>query len=384
MNLDVGKVRLETLLSHTRLAVAATDASGQITLYSPALQELMGVAGGDIPEGEMVDHFDLYAEDGTTRLPTEQIPLVRARGGEVVRDEVICSRRGDGTLAYLRCNAAPLRAGDGSIEGAVVLVQDVTLEHAARLEQDDLRDRLMVTINHELRTPLTKLLGHAERLADHRDQLPDSLRSSVDAVERSAGELQRLAEVISLLVDLENHARLTKTAGCLSELLAPYVAAAADTARDRGIEMVTDLPTHCRCFVDRVEVGRAVEALLDNAVRYAPDASQVGIRLTADASWVRIEVWDQGTGIPSGDRARLLEPFERGQHPRQPVNSRGMGLPLARTVAHAHGGELVLGDHDPRGLCVTLVLPRHGISQDPSRGDPAASAASEVAGRQAG
>lgn len=355
---DLGKTQVDALLAHTRLAVAATDAAGRMTLFSPALQELLGLDFDAVGEEEMVSHFDLYALDGTTPLETDQIPLVRARHGEVVTDAVLCARRG-GTTLYLRCNAAPLRS-NGEIMGAIVLVQDVTAEHSAQVEQDGLRERLVVTINHELRTPLTKLLGHAELLQDHRDELPGGLRQSLDVVCRSAHDLRRLADVISGLADLESHARLTKSLGDLCALVGARADDFAGRAAARDVRVRRDLPERMSATVDQVEVARAVEALLDNAVHYAPDGSEVGVRVTGDAEWVRIEVWDQGSGISPAERARLLQPFERGEHDRQPVNSRGLGLSIAHTVAAAHGGDLLLEDHEPRGLLASLVLPRHG------------------------
>jgi len=380
---DLGRVHLETLLAHTRLAVAASDASGRMTLFSPALEELFGAPFEDVHEREMVEAFELYAADGTTPLRTEDIPLVRARHGEVVTDAVVTTRRHDGDLVYLRCNAAPLRGEDDEIVGAVVLVQDVTTEHAAQREQEELRERLVVTINHELRTPLTKLLGHAEILSEHRDDLPHHLRNSADVISRSADALQDIAELISALADLESHARLTKTFGSVSALLRECVESTRARATARGLDLREDLPQRLHATVDPEEVQRAVCALLDNAVAYAPEGTAVDLRLSADRSWLQIDVCDHGTGIPPHERARLVEPFERGDHPLQPVNSRGLGLTLAHTIATAHGGELLLDDHEPGGLCASLRLPRYGIVPGSIRA-PGPDEPSDPAGRQGG
>lgn len=99
--------------------------------------------------------------DGRSPLPVEDIPLVRARHGEVVRDALVVARPPAGCLIYLCCNASPLTDTEGRITGAIVLLQDVTGERAALERQVDLRDRLLETINHHLRTPVTSLLGNA-------------------------------------------------------------------------------------------------------------------------------------------------------------------------------------------------------------------------------
>lgn len=379
---DLGQLQLETLLSHTRLAVAATDATGRMTLYSPALQELLGSPVEGLAESGMVDHFDLYAVDGVTRLREEDVPLVRARRGEVVTDAVVVARRGGGDGIYLRCNAAPLRDGDGVISGAIVLVQDVTSEHAAQREQDVLRARLVETINHELRTPLTKVCGHAELLLEHCERLPEPGRRSVEVLARSAQDLFRLARMISALADLESHARLTKTFGDVAGLLRDTLRDAEPAAAARGIRLVRDLPDRLTATVDADELRRAVEAVLDNALRYAPDGTEVGVRLSTQGPDVLVEVWDEGEGVAVQDRARLVEAFERGDHPRQQVDGKGLGLAVAHTVVTAHGGALVLGDRAPSGLCVTLRLPRQASSGRSPR--DATGDVSGGAGRQSG
>ena len=83
-----------------------------------------------------------------------------------------------------------------------------------------------------------------------------------------------------------------------------------------------------------------------------------GIRVLRDEDWVRIQVWDHGAGISEEDRARVLEPFERGDSDDVAASSQGLGLPLARTIARAHGGNLELSSNQPRGLLATMLLPR--------------------------
>lgn len=110
-------------------------------------------------------------------MPPEDRLLTRARRGEVVSDAVVAADTADGRRIYLCCGAAPLRDDDGTPHRAVLLVQDVTLETAGRVEQEDLWHRVVDTINHESRTPLTKLIGHLEMLSDVSDEFPAHVRS---------------------------------------------------------------------------------------------------------------------------------------------------------------------------------------------------------------
>ncbi len=310
-------------------------------------------------ESEFVESFDLYDADATCKLRTEDVPISRALRGEVVKDALITARLDDAWV-FLRCNAAPLHGTDNAIAGAVVLVQDVTSEQTAHLQQEELRNRLVVTLNHEFRTPLTKLLGHAELLRDGEDSLPRSFRRSLDVVWRSATELADLMCTISDLLDLEAHAKLTKTytdvAGLAREVADSFGACHS------GVRLTLKAPESLLATIDPAKTRQALEELLKNAATYSPCDSDVLLQLSGDSTHVVIAVCDTGTGIAPGDRERLLQPFERGDHPQQPVNSKGLGLATARTVAAAHGGLLTLTDNEPRGLNATLVLPLDGTS----------------------
>lgn len=188
-------VPLHLALDNTGVGLVACDAAGRLTLMSPVLQEIFETVYEPISEPFVVERFDLYRSDGETRLAVEEVPLHRARRGEFVRDEVVTSRRPDGTLVHLRCNASPLRDAQGEDVGAVALVQDVTAEVEAARRTETVRQRLVETINHEFRTPLTGLLAHVELIREHRERLAETdpeLARWLEAVERSGWRLRDL------------------------------------------------------------------------------------------------------------------------------------------------------------------------------------------------
>ncbi|MDX6372538.1 MAG: hypothetical protein QOD98_1526 [Nocardioidaceae bacterium] len=198
-------VPLHLALDNTGVGLVACDASGMLTLISPTLQELFGT-GYEPSEPFHVERFRLFLPDGETALPTDQVPLVRARRGEFVRDALVTARLSDGTLAHLKCNAVPLLDDQGCNNGAIVLVQDVTAETQASLRAEALQKRLVETINHEFRTPLAALLGHVELIHDHRERLLDldpELVGWLDAIERSGWRMRDLVEEVATLVNRE-------------------------------------------------------------------------------------------------------------------------------------------------------------------------------------
>jgi signal transduction histidine kinase len=197
-------VPLHLALDNTGVGLVACDASGMLTLISPVLQELFDMEYEPVSEPFHVERFHLFREDGATTLPTDEVPLVRARRGEFVRDAVVTTRRSDGTLVHLKCNAVPLFDDDECNNGAIALVQDVTAEIQATLRAEALQRRLVETINHEFRTPLAALLGHVELIHDHRDRRDDldpELAGWLDAIERSGWRLRDLVQKAAELVN---------------------------------------------------------------------------------------------------------------------------------------------------------------------------------------
>ena len=195
------------------LGMAACDATGMLTFVSPALRELLGKPCETKAETVRAAPGNLFQEDGTTSLSPAKVPLTRALKGEVVADAVVCRRREDEVSIYLRCNAAPVAAADGSVTGAVVFVEDVTAAYAGHQNQQRMQNHLISTLNHELRTPLTKLVGHAEMLQDLRGHLPVNAVHSLEKLCQAAEELSELADLVSSMADLETPGRLMEVIG---------------------------------------------------------------------------------------------------------------------------------------------------------------------------
>jgi signal transduction histidine kinase len=345
LNPLLGNLSLETLMAHTPVGLAVSNAQGVVELCSPALDAMLGrpTLQGQ-PQDVWTSRYDMYAADGVTPLRPEDFPLVRAVNGEVVTDAVIVSVRGDGRRLYLRCNASPLRDESDEIVGAVVLVQDVTAEQTAHEAQILLRDQLVETVNHEIRTPLAKIIGHAELIQDQRENLLPTISKSVDTIVSAAADLYALADDISDLAELEAGSRLSRTFGNIAGLLREVVARHEPKALRRGVHIDCQAPRRVNATVDPRQLERAVAALIDNAVGHAPPASCVEVVLSVDDGFFEISVRDRGPGIDATDWPRLVQPFERGTVEASRGSARGLGLALASTVAAAHGGELLLRD----------------------------------------
>ena len=243
------------------LGMAVCDASGRLTFQSPALEELIGQSFGSEVGADPAAPRHLYRHDGLTTLQSEHVPLARARRGEVVTDAVICHRSEEEVPTYLRCNAAPVAAADGSVNGAVVFVEDVTAGHVGQQNHQRMQDHLLSTLNHEFRTPLTKLVGHAEMLHDMRSQLPVNAVHSLEKVCRAADELRELADLVSCMADLDTPGRLTDALGDMAEAAQDVTAQVPEQLARGGLRSVPKIPLQLVAGLDPDRVSEAIEAL---------------------------------------------------------------------------------------------------------------------------
>jgi signal transduction histidine kinase len=103
------------------------------------------------------------------------------------------------------------------------------------------------------------------------------------------------------------------------------------------------------------DLQRAFSNLIDNALRYAGSAM---VRLRPAPAFARVEIEDNGPGIPQANKPRMLEPFTRGDEARgmNEASGFGLGLSIANSVALAHNGRLILLDAEPHGLVVRIEL----------------------------
>lgn len=219
------------------------------------------------------------------------------------------------------------------------------LQHAA-----DAQRLLVEEASHELRTPLAVLQTNADVLLRRADPTVEELRAGI---ERSQGAAARLTATIEeLLVDARGRARTivrepTDVVGLVHEV----VDGAALLAAERGVEVVVHASEPVVAPVDEASVRRAVGNLVDNALVHAPRGSTVEVEVRADE--LSVLVVDHGPGVAPDDQERIFERFWRG---RADGSGTGLGLPIARQVAQAHGGDLTLESPGPSGDGATFTL----------------------------
>lgn len=224
---------------------------------------------------------------------------------------------------------------------------------------DRVRTDLVSTVSHELRTPLTSIKGYLELLQDDLEgMLSDSQHSMLGVVRRN---IDRLDELIANLLALSK-AEETQLVVESVDLRGLTSAVATDlrlAAAGRDITMRTVLaPVPVTVAGDRSQLTRALQNLATNAVKFSRPGGEIELRVFADGDEARIEVADEGIGIPAADLPQLGSRFFRASNAmRAEIAGTGLGLRIVQTIVDRHEGALAVESVEGDGATFTIRLP---------------------------
>ncbi|MDB5371708.1 MAG: hypothetical protein JWP04_350 [Belnapia sp.] len=268
----------------------------------------------------------------------------------------------------------PFEAGDQElIEGALSVYIDVLLRKRAEMElraakavaerASEARARFLATLTHELRTPLNAIIGFSEMM------VPESryVLTTQDQLQYSAHILDAGRHLLELIDGILDYSSLEQALPLLSSEWLPAGKLLADTsnivggmARHREVLVQVRLPDQpMEVYVDPLRFRQVLQNLLGNAVKFAPAGSivEVGLDRGADGRGI-FTVRDSGIGMRPEDIPRALEPFQQIDSSLARVTGgAGLGLPIAKGLAEAHGGCLLIESALGAGTTVRVTLP---------------------------
>ncbi|HEV8546606.1 MAG TPA: ATP-binding protein [Candidatus Limnocylindrales bacterium] len=266
---------------------------------------------------------------------------------------------------------APIRAAGGysrapSVPGGPVRATAILRDITAARALEELREGFVATVSHELRTPLALIRGYAETVL-HFDLEPDQQRDYVDRIHQLTSRLGSLVDQILDVTHLDADPVILERApvafGAIVARLHGDLALSGDDAR-----LISDLPANLPTVdVDAGRIGRVLENVVGNALKYAPDGSPVAIGASVEGDRLVATVDDEGIGIPEAERSLVAEPFHRAWNVRESrIPGTGLGLYICRRLVEAHGGQLWLGDR-PDGRAGTRVSFSLPLATEPRR-----------------
>ncbi len=314
-------------------AYVVVDAVDGVVQASPGAYALGLVRGHTVVSEEMLSMID----------------EVRRKGAIAEKEIVFTRGFYDQSRLVIDLRVAPV--GD---EYILVLADDRTEITRAQTVRTD----FVANVSHELKTPVGAVGLMAEAIESSADD-PESVLYFSGKLKR---ESRRLAALVQDVIELS---RLQSTDMVLNSKLVDVgqvVAESVDrnrlTAEGKQIELTVggavDRPVHG----DPELLGTALRNLIENAIRYSPEKTKVGIGMAVKDDTVRISVKDQGPGIPEDEQDRIFERFYRVDPARsRQTGGTGLGLSIVKHIVGQHGGEVTLWSRPGSGSTFTISLP---------------------------
>lgn len=336
----------KAVFSSIREAIIVTDSKGMVMLANPAACRLFNLDCGEMIKtgGRKVNDSQLL----------ELFDNVRKEGTPVVKKEIaVSTERGE---RMLQVSAVPV-IKDNLSEGTVFVLNDITkLRNLERMRRD-----FVSSVSHELRTPLTSIRGYTETLLEGAMHDPENASHFLQIILKESEQLTALINDVLDLSKIESgRIEYRFRPVDIREIAGMTVGLFSRTIEKKGIDVSIDMPDELpdvRADGDYIEL--AVRNLVDNAIKYVPEANgRIRIFARRESDMVRFGVEDNGSGIPRKDLDRIFERFYRVDKARsRQVGGTGLGLSIVKHIVLAHNGRVEVRSRVNLGSVFSFTLP---------------------------
>jgi len=366
--------------SPTIINNAAMARSAEQVVRSPQAQLIEQIIGGLPSAAIMLDRegrvvaFNEAAAGIAPALSRGELALIGLRMPELVDAVRRAARRREPQRVeffervpldrWMEAFVTPVRIGAGgepSVDLLLMTFNDLT--PLRRVEE--MRADFIANASHELRTPLAALLGFIETLQGTAKDDPAARSKFLEIMQGQATRMARLIDDLLSLSRIELNAHLQpNTLVDFSPIVRQVVDGLQTLARDRSVDIKVTIPADPLLVLgDRDELIRALENLVENALKYGAVGKRVDITVSrgqtrAGAPEARVAVRDYGPGIPPEHLPRLTERFYRVDvTDSRAQGGTGLGLALVKHVLNRHGGRLTIESTLGAGATFTIHLP---------------------------
>jgi PAS domain S-box-containing protein len=331
----LGQLRREKAWSDQLLnaiveGIITLDSYGEITYFSTGAERITGIKQEDAL-GHSCD--ELFQTPKSDEPFSAQIPapghqrriVVQLTGGEQASFSVTGAR------------LAPTGAGSAEV---VLVFRDISEQEAVHL----LLGHFLANVSHEFRTPLSALAASIELLLDQAQDLsPSEFEELLVSLHLGVLGLQTLVDNLLESASIEaGHFRVSPRPADLARIIGEACTIMQPLLLKRNQTLLVELPASLPIVdADPKRASQVMINLLSNASKYSPDQTQIAIRACLQEDFVRVNVADQGAGIPAEHRERVFHRFARLDPLHvQAQYGAGLGLSVVKAIIEAHGGEV--------------------------------------------
>ena len=362
-----GREFLLAVMNSAAEGIVSIDVQGRVMYANPSGCELLGYDPSDLRGANfhaLVHHT--YA-DGSP-YPHDECPIHETMiegTSRAVEDDLFW--RSDGTSfpvsytssridSWAEPDDNPGGRGDARREAGVV-VTFTDISERRRIEQ--VKDELVSVVSHELRTPLTSIRGSLGLIAGGTvGEIPPEAERMIGI---AVTNTDRLVRLINEILDLERiesgRVELSRRLCDSGELMEHAAETMAAQAKSEGTRIDVQ-PFRVPLWADPDRITQTLINLLSNAVKFSPESEPVLLRAARDGNDVRFDVIDHGRGIPADQLESVFERFGQvdASDSRQKGGT-GLGLPIARSIVHQHGGRMWAESTPGEGTTMSFTIP---------------------------
>lgn len=250
-------------------------------------------------------------------------------------------------------------------DGFNVMVKGLEQSYRKQAELEEERRFVIAAVAHDLRTPLFALRGYLDGLEQGIAQSPEKMAQYVAVCKDKSAQLDRLVEDLFTFTKMEYmESELNTKTVDFNQVIRNSMDSLSPLARQKGISISFHATDGCIIHGDMHLLERAMNNLLDNAVRHTPADGDIEVLCNKDGNKVMFAIRDTGSGFSLEELERVFEPLYRGEASRsRSTGGSGLGLTISRRIVRQHGGELAASNHPEGGALLKGWLPAAASEQ---------------------
>ena len=253
----------------------------------------------------------------------------------------------------------------GEISSFIAIKRDITnmLEAESLINKSLAEHELISVVEHELRSPLAAVINFVDLLRKSdgsRPEILEALKSSASALATAISDLADLSSDASPQLSIERKPEN------ISLLLTNTILRSATVIEKKNLNLsvtVDEDPAVIELEIDASRITQVFSNLINNAVRYSPDGSDIEIELDRSGSFTRFRIYNKGAGVSGSELEMVTHPYFRGASSRSSLESgSGIGLALSAVIVKSHGGYMNVYSEPDEFFEVEVLLPNPGLS----------------------
>jgi len=337
----------KAILSSMTEGVIAIDSDENIITINPAAARLFNVTDASVT-GKWLHEI--------IRNSTLQRFTTHVLSSDIVVETTFVLHTPNGNL-NINASGTILNNDKNEPEGAVLVFNDIT-----RLKKlENIRKEFVANVSHELRTPLTSIKGFVETIQTGKYQLPGDVSEFLNIISSKTDRLCRIVDDLLSLSSIERdheHHEISFVNSDLKTVLEDAIKTCTGKANEKNTKILLSMEQPVQVAINPSLIEQAVVNLIDNAIKYSNDFSEIIVSVNKDNQKIIISVSDQGIGIPREHLDRIFERFYRVDKARsRKLGGTGLGLSIVKNIVAAHNGQVLVNSELGKGSTFKIILP---------------------------